>query len=205
MQISSSAIDEFRPPTDIFHLRMYYSLHITNLMSIIDMMSEFYQEPFSVEESRALATSKHSGRDILGYTRELRNSIVHRGVDLIAAGQVVDGLVRPVAPPEVWDRDRKRSYAAPTYLLRDLLIHCEVATKSTIALFVQPNLDNAALADSAAFQGTLEVIGANPVVPEWARNVAAEHLTAEMLSDAKKGQIKKLKRLLEPWSGQLIA
>lgn len=40
MHLAATSINNFRPPADLFQMRMHYSLYVVNLMSAVDMMRE---------------------------------------------------------------------------------------------------------------------------------------------------------------------
>lgn len=203
MSLSGREIENFHPPADSFQMRMHYSLYLTNLMSAIDMVAEWCGEPFNSELLDGLKTPSLSGSDILGYVRELRNGVVHRGVDPTNGGTQISGCVWAVSPPTVKDRKGVRSYSAPTPLLRDLFIHCEVRAKPIIKRFIQPNVErlnsispDAMLAD---IFGTMEAF---PHVPDWVTEMAREHITTEILEMARTHHWGKLDDLLRPSADQ---
>ncbi len=77
-------------------MRMYHSLYITDLLSVIDIIHERPVKGFKEHLEDTLKTPELSGVDVLGYLRELRNGIVHRGIDPTAGGEVISGARRGV-------------------------------------------------------------------------------------------------------------
>ena len=206
MVLAAAAIDNFRPPADGFQMRMYYSLYLTNLMSAVDLVFEIHGNPFQTALEDSLRTSNLSGAEVLGYMRELRNGIVHRGIDPTSGGMVVDGVVCAVAPPTVQNRGGARSYAAPTHLLRDVFIHCEIGTKPIIERFLASSFEElASVKPEAMLNDALNAIEAVPHMPDWAKEMARQHMEPEMLVKARTHQIEKLRGLLKPRAGQRIA
>lgn len=198
MDLARAAIDNFRPPADSFQMRMHYSLYVVNLMSAIDMVLETDGATFQTALENNLKTSKNSGNEVLGYIRELRNGIVHRGLDPTSGGLVVNGLVCAVAEPIVTNRTGVQSYSAPADLLRDILVHCDIATRPVIEQFLEPTF--AALASEQpeeTFSKLLDAIDAVPHMPEWAKVMARMHTSPEMLATVKAQQFAKLRRLLQ--------
>lgn len=205
MVLAAAAIDNFRPPADGFQMRMHYSLYLNNLMSVIDMISETHGNPFQTALENSLKTSALSGAQVLGYMRELRNAIVHRGMDPITGGQVVDGVVCAVAPPTVWNRKGTCSYAAPASLLRDIFIHCEVCIKPVIEGFLEFNFKElASVNPEAMLNDTLDAIEVVQRMPDWAKAMARTHVSSEMLAKAQTHQVEKLRGLLKPRNGRWI-
>jgi hypothetical protein len=205
MVLAASAIENFRPPADSFQMRMYYSLYLTNLMSAIDMVKDIHK-PFQTALEDSLRTSNFSGAKVLGYIRELRNGVVHRGINPTGDGEVVDGVVCALAPATVQDRCGACRYAAPTRLLRDVFIHCEIATKPIIERFLEPDLGElTSVRPEAMLNDALKTIEAAPHMPDWAKEMARKHMGPEMLLKARTHQIEKLRSLLKPRPGQRIS
>lgn len=204
MVLSAAAIDNFRPPADGFQMRMHYSLYLTNLMSAIDVVLEMHGALSTLQDS--LKTSNLSGVEVLGYVRELRNGIVHRGIDPTSGGVLVDGVVCAIAPIAVQSRFGARSYAAPAPLLRDIFIHCEICIKPIIERFLESSFEELALVTpEEMLNDALNAIEAVPHMPDWAKEMARRHTEPKMLVKAQTYQIEKLRGLLKPLAGQRIA
>lgn len=206
MVLAAAAIDNFRPPADGFQLRMYYSLYLTNLMSAVDMVKEIHGEPYDAALHTSLKTSKSSGDQVLGYVRELRNGVVHRGIDPTSRGVVVDGIVCAVAQPTVENRSGTISYVAPAPLLRDIFIHCEIGAKPVIERFLEPNFEQiASIKPETMLEDVRDAIESATHMPDWAKEMARKNIQPEMLVKAQTHHIEKLRGLLQPCVGQQIA
>jgi len=210
LALAAAAIGNFRPPADGFQMRMYYSLYLTNLMSAIDMVIDIHGRSFQMALEESLKTSSFSGPAILGYIRELRNGVVHRGMDPTNGGVVIDGVARAMAPRIVKSRPTEKkpqgtSYTAPTDLLRDIFIHCEIAAKSVIADFLEPNFDEiSAVQPQEMLNDALDTIDLVQHLPDWAKVMTKKHMKPERLVEVQAHQIKKLRELLKPHVGQRI-
>lgn len=205
MVLAAAAIDNFRPPADGFQMRMHYSIYVTNLMSAIDMMLDIHGKAFQTALEHNLKTSKFSGADVLGYLRELRNEIVHRGLNPTSGSLGVGALVRAVAPHIVKSRNGDRSYHAPAPLLCDIFVHCEIGTKPIIEQFLETSLDELASANpKSMLDDALNKFIAIPHVPDWVKEMARKHLKPEMLVEAQTSKISKLRELLKPPAGTRI-
>lgn len=206
MVLAAQEIDNFRPPADGFQMRMHYSLYLTNLMSAIDIVHEIHGEPFRLELVGSLTTPSLTGDQVLGYIRELRNGVVHRGIDLTTSGIVVDGVTCALAPTTVTNRFGTLSYTAPSFLLRDIFIHCEIGIKLIIERFLESTFDELTKVTSEEMLNDfLNEIEAAPYMPDWAKEIARNHIKPEMLMQAKAQQTEKLRELLKPRAGQCIA
>ena len=205
MALSGREIENFQPPADSFQMRMHYSLYLTNLMSAIDMVDEWCGKPFNDALLEALKTTGLPGPDIFFYLRELRNGLVHRGVDPTPGGAERNGRVWAVAPPTVKDRKGVKSHSAPMLFLRDLFIHCEIRAKPVIRHFVQPHVDRlSSIAPEAMLAEIFSTMETFPHVPDWVKNMSRQHVTAEILKMAGVNQWEKLDDLLKPSSDYLL-
>jgi hypothetical protein len=175
-------------------------------MSAINMVKDTYGTSFTIDLENNLKTSNFSGSDVLGYMRELRNGVVHRGIDLSASSTVIDGIICAVAPRTVKDRNDKFSYLAPATLLRDIFIHCEISAKRIIERFLEPGFEELLLTTpDTMLSDTLKAIEASPYIPEWVKEMASKRIEPEMLVNVRAHQIEKLRRLLKPRTGRRIA
>ncbi len=200
MKLASEAIDSFRPPADSFQMRMHYSIYITNCMSALDMLVEVFGSSFTDALDKALELPDNSGKDVRRYLRELRNGVVHRGVDPTANGVVVDGFTLALAPRCVKNRDGTRSFIAPAESLRDIFIHFETNAKPIMECFLNQKITEYNSVPSATmreeFVRSVENVSH---MPDWAKKLSLNHVNLEILMDARNSQINKLLILLRPW------
>lgn len=206
MDLARKAIDNFRPPADSFQMRMNYSLYLINLMSAVDMLGEECGEPFNTELKESLKTSAYSGQHILCYMRDLRNSIVHRGFDPTTEGVELEGLVLALAPTAVQNRNGSRSYTAPAQLLREIFIHCEICAKPIFERFLEPSLKAInATTSEGMMEAYHEALDGVQHMPDWAKEMARNNVTPEILAMAQSNQVEKLRTILKPPIGRRIA
>lgn len=93
-------------------LRVHYSNYFVNLLSAIELIS---QGPTPGEQSFSAAldaaysfTEFPSGAENYGYIRELRNAIVHRGLDIASAVHFAADVPLLVAPHTIANRSGNR-------------------------------------------------------------------------------------------------
>ncbi|WP_411508028.1 hypothetical protein [Brucella anthropi] len=200
MKWASDTIDNFRPPADLFQMRMHYSIYITNFMSALDMLKEVFGSSFTDALDEAFESPDTSGDNIRRYLRELRNGVVHRGVDPTGSGIVVDGVTLALAPRCVENREGTRSFTAPAKLLRDIFIHCEINAKPVIECFLNENITEYNSVPSATMlDEVVSSVEIAPNMPDWVKEISVGSITSEMLMDARNNQINKLRNLLKPW------
>lgn len=195
---SAVEIVGIRPPADGFKMRMHYSLYATNLLGAVDAIKDGLGPGFETIIENALPLGGFSGEQVFGYLRELRNGVVHRGVDPTAGGELIDELVCALAPAQVTNRDGKKVYSAPTRLLVDLFRHgdkkvkqvLEDALESVLSALSSPASQN----DVAQAHDFLESV---EHMPEWVKQGAKQLVCTEMITAGRRLQCKKLRCLLK--------
>jgi hypothetical protein len=131
------------------------------------------------------------------YARELRNSIVHRGLNPAALGTQVGACVFALCPPVVFDRSGKNGRVCSFPLLADLAAACNKAS----GLAIQAVLEGEGLLDTAAHSPnkaqTLDEVAASPHMPDWAKAMAADAFEAmnfeAMATDLAKARVQQLR------------
>jgi hypothetical protein len=185
---------------------MHYSLYVTNLLSAADMVKETHGESFETAIRESLHVDNFSGEDVLGYLRELRNGIVHRGIDPTAGGEVIDGVVFAIAPPQVANRSGNATFAAPTRRLADVFRHRDTAMKPVLERFLEPMLFAfTSVPPETLLAEARDALGATTHMPDWAAEMARENLNVEMLESARRHQSEKLRSLLQASFGSRSA
>ncbi|AZE95978.1 hypothetical protein C4J96_3879 [Pseudomonas orientalis] len=194
---SAAEIMSIRPPADRFKMRMHYSLYAANLLGAVDAIQDALGPDFETAIESALPLGSFSGEQVFGYLRELRNGVVHRGVDLTAGGELIGELVCALAPTQVTNRGGKKVYFAPTRLLVDLFQHSDQKMKPILEEALDSVLSalssTASEDDVAQAHDFLESVGH---MPEWAKQVAKQSICAELITVVRRGQRDKLRCLL---------
>jgi len=110
-------------------LRQYYSEYFVGLVSAIELLRESSYEfntQFKERLCPAFAFDQFpDGKNNYSYIRELRNSIVHRGLDICSAAHVYENRLLVVAPQKVSGRDGETSFHAPGNYLIEIIAKCE--------------------------------------------------------------------------------
>ena len=110
--------------SNLIDLKMHHYLYFTNLFSAIELVSDHVGDA-----SARIAFEEHFQKGFAApgdyfYARELRNAIVHRGLDPAAQGVQKGQKVFAVSPPVVFHRDGKKAYVCTFPLLVDLAAAC---------------------------------------------------------------------------------
>jgi len=94
-------------PADGKELRFQYSSLIESLFSTVDYMidnNKFFSRDKNYIHTEIAGKLGTEGKEILPYMRELRNSVVHRGLDISARGDVIKGRIALHAPTGITDQ-----------------------------------------------------------------------------------------------------
>jgi hypothetical protein len=173
-KICASPID-----SNLIDLKMHHYLYFTNLFGAIDL----------VRDSRTSAAEKkafddHMRKDFAApgnyaYARELRNAIVHRGLDLVAHGLhpgwgEKSQYVFAMSPAVVFHKDGEKAYVCTFPHLVDLAAACDRASNAAIYAVIERE----GLLDPAAYMleptQTFEMEEETDDMPEWDPDTAAE-------------------------------
>jgi hypothetical protein len=104
-----------------------------------------------------------------GYARELRNEIVHRGLDSSAAAHSDNATLYVLCPPTVTDRKREKTYTRPFTYTTQLATHCNAAVNLAIGEMLE-RLDLFNLAHHIVSEAeAAAAISGSPVMPDWAK------------------------------------
>lgn len=157
-----------------FDIRIYHSLYFINLLSVIDHVRDHLRNDRPAQS--AFVRRVEGGIQNFPYVRELRNSIVHRGLDPTMEGHAYDSKVYVLCPSTVQDQRRINSYNAPLKYLVQLARHCDsIVNPAVIHVLKQLNLFDADThrrnADDIKAQ-----IRNSAAMPDWAKELSLKAL-----------------------------
>jgi hypothetical protein len=186
--------------SNLVDLRVHHQLFFTNLFGAIDLV----RDHLSVrEEKQAFEDQLKQSFPRPGdypYARELRNSIVHRGLDPAMFGTQRGPFVFAGCPPVVHSLGGKKSYACSYTLLVDLAAACNAASNVAILSVIERK----GLLDPARHMPgeteTLDAIAESPHMPDWAKQMAEESINSmdfgSMAADLAQSRVRLLRSLL---------
>jgi len=185
-------------PVQQKELRQYYSEYFVALVSATNLLCESSYE-FSTrfkEQLNAVFTfdSFPDGKSNYDYIRELRNSIVHRGLDICSAAHVYEGRLLVVAPIKVSDQNRKKSFAAPGNYLIEIIAKCEETVGPLIAKHLEEvGLLKPLLTQDQARAEASKYLAEAPAVPDWVKQNASSFISQ---LDFVQGQVSAIEKLV---------
>jgi len=182
-------------------LRQYYSEYFVALVSATELLCEpSYEFSTRFKEQLNMALSFDSfpdGKGNYDYIRELRNSIVHRGLDICSAAHVYEDHLLVVAPPKMSDRNGRKSFAAPGNYLIEIIAKCEEAVGPLIAKHLEEvGLLKPLLTQDQARDEASRYLAEAPAVPDWVKQNASSFISQLDFVQKQDSAIEKLVSLL---------
>ncbi len=158
-------------------LRLYYSQYFSGLLSATELLLENSypnHSDFKVALYQGLRFEGFSdGENNYSYLRELRNSIIHRGLDVSSSAHINDNFPMIIAPSPVTNRSGKISYAAFGHYLIEVVDKCEsVIGKVFLAHFEEHGLFQIRMPQEKAVELSKKFISEAYEIPDWVKNMA---------------------------------
>jgi hypothetical protein len=127
-------------PFALSKLRSDYSNYLSSIVSAIELVRESSptNSPVFLQhlEAHFVFPDFPDGKQNYGYLRELRNAIVHRGLDITSEATVLGNFPIPILPPFMSSRDRGKVFARFGSNLLEVICNCESAVGPTIKKYL---------------------------------------------------------------------
>ncbi|ULU23194.1 hypothetical protein [Dyella terrae] len=185
-------------------LRVHYSNYFINLMSGIDLVRDSDQlswKAFTEDlEAKFVTPQASDGKQNYWYVRELRNSIVHRGMNIFSAASFRNNVPLLIAPQTVTNPDGTKVYRRFGVLLIQTIGLCEVV----IGPLLEEHLGRAGLfsiqIEPEVWREDMvtSVEEAADFVPEWVKKMLPEALESVDAAVVHQSTIDRLKSVLKP-------
>ena len=190
---------------DQVDMRIHYSGYFINMLAA----TELFREATAIQSnhfyenlcSRLTFDGFSDGKANYAYIRELRNAIVHRGLDITAAAHIVGDFPMILAPPNVSNQSRTKKYDTFGRYLLDVIMKCEAVigpamleTLDAIGVFeATPDIE-ATLAEYT------ETISQSDFMPEHIRSMALNvEIKPEWFLEMHQSSMEKLRTMLTPF------
>lgn len=115
--------------TDQTDMRVHYSGYFLNLLAATELFRETTTlQPNDFEAQlymRLVFDGFRDGEANYSYIRELRNAIVHRGLDITSAAHIDDNFPMILAEPKVQNQKRTKTFVAFDKYLLHVIAKCE--------------------------------------------------------------------------------
>ncbi|WPN63675.1 hypothetical protein QMK47_01325 [Pseudomonas sp. P9_35] len=162
-------------------LRQYYSQYFSGLLSATELFLE--KEYPNNTSFKNLLYKKLSfenfpdGEKNYSYLRELRNSIIHRGLDISSEAHVNDGFPLIISPSPVTNRSGAASHNAFGYYLIEIIEKCEYVMRDVfLEHFDEFGLMARSLPQEAVIDLIEKFISNSTAMPDWVKKSALAHI-----------------------------
>ncbi len=183
-------------------LRQYYSEYFVSLVSATELLCESNYE-FSIQFKDQLHNSLSfekfpDGKGNYDYLRELRNSIVHRGLDICSAGRLYENRLLLLAPATVSDRNGKKSFPAFGNYLIEIIAKCEESIGPLIAEHLdRVGLLKPLLTQEQAKTEAIRYLAGAAAAPDWIKQNASNFISQLDFVQVQTSAIEKLIDILK--------
>ena len=157
-------------------LRQYYSQYFAGLLSATELFLE--KEYTNNIQFRDLLYKKLSfdkfpdGEKNYSYLRELRNSIIHRGLDISSAAHIKDGFPLIISPSPVTNRSGAVSHTAFGFYLIELIEKCESVMRNIfLEHFEEFSLLSKRIHQEKAIEMRENFIANCTAMPDWVKSM----------------------------------
>jgi hypothetical protein len=137
LEMRNWALDKVRTcphGSNAFDIRMPHDLYFSYLFGAVDLVGDYLRDdPAAQRAFNDQVTTGLGDANSNGYARQLRNEIVHRGLDSSAAGDSDNTTLYVLCPPTVTDQSRKKTYTRPFTYTVELATHCNAAVNLAIS------------------------------------------------------------------------
>lgn len=162
-------------------LRQYYSQYFAGLLSATELFLE--KEYSNNIQFRDLLYEKLSfqnfsdGEKNYSYLRELRNSIIHRGLDISSAAHINKDFPLIISPTPVTSRDGNKSYIAFGYYLIEIIEKCEGVIRDVfLEHFEEFSLLDKRLTQEKSIELNKKFISNSRTMPDWVKKSALDSI-----------------------------
>lgn len=158
-------------------LRIYYSQYFSGLLSATELfLDENYPHRLEFKDTLYNGLSFKdfpNGKNNYSYLRELRNSIIHRGLDINSAVHIVNDFPMIIAPSPVTNRSKKSEYIAFDYYLINLIEKCESIIGTVFLNHIEEfGLFQIEIPQEEIIKMSKEFISNASAVPDWVKDMA---------------------------------
>lgn len=158
-------------------LRQYYSQYFAGLLSATELFLE--REYPNNTSFRDLLYKKLSfgnfpdGEKNYSYLRELRNSIIHRGLDISSAAHIKDDFPLIISPSPVTNRSGVVSHTAFGHYLIEVIEKCEGVMRDVfLEHFEEFSLMDKRLPQEKVIELSEKFISNSTAMPDWVKKSA---------------------------------
>jgi hypothetical protein len=206
-QTALRAARSFRTPlsaTDQTDMRVHYSGYFLNLLAATELFRETTTlQPNDFEAqlySRLVFEGFRDGEANYSYIRELRNAVVHRGLNITSAAHIDGNFPMILAEPKVQNQKKTKTFVAFDKYLLHVIAKCELVVGSVMLDCLNATgIFEATIDTDAAIADYREAVKQSHAIPEGAKAMAlAVEFKPEWAVAAHTSALTKLREALGP-------
>ena len=181
-------------------IKMYHYLYFSNLFGAIDITRDYGRKIDEQSDIEETVRKSFGDTDDYQYARELRNAIVHRGIDPAAAGHADTKVLYILCPQGVTDRTGKKKLSCTLQYTVQLAERCNQIVNPVILGFLEKHGFLVSRGMIAKKEETLKAVQDASVMPDWAKAMAVQAFDQmdfdQMAATMEETRIKHIKELL---------
>lgn len=192
--------------TDQTDMRVHYSGYFLNLLAATELFRETTTlRPNDFEDQlylRLVFDGFQDGEANYSYIRELRNSVVHRGLDITSAAHIYGSFPMILAEPTVQNHKRTKTFVAFDKYLLHVIAKCESVVGSVMLDCLNAaSIFEATIDTEAAITEYRKAVEHSHVMPEHIKAMALEaEFNPEWAMAAHSSAMTKLREALAPFA-----
>lgn len=198
----------FRVPMsdiDRTDMRVHYSGYFSNLSSAIELLRECDSLRLGFEpllHARLVFDGFEDGEANYAYLRELRNSIIHRGLDITSAMHFVGTFPLILCAPKLQNQRGTKSFHAFDKYLLNVIAKCEAVVGPVMfECLTSVNLLALTIDGDAVKAEIRDNVDASPSMPDHVKTMALDvDFKPEWASAAHAQMVKQLSEALQPFN-----
>jgi hypothetical protein len=190
--------------TDQMDMRVHYSEYFLNLLAATELFLEtttLQPNDFKAQlYSRLVFEGFQDGEANYSYIRELRNAVVHRGLDITSAAHIDGTFPMILAEPKVQNQRRTKTFVAFDKYLLHIIAKCESVLGSVMLDCLNAaGIFEATIDVDAAVAEFREAVEQSHAMPEGVKAMAlATEFKSEWVVAAHNSAMAKLREALAP-------
>lgn len=185
--LSLKKILEIKTPLSVeqqIELRLYYSQYFTSLISTTELLldkneNNNYKTFDKKLKEKFIFGNFLNGYNNYGYIKNIRNSIIHRGMDINSSTHFENNIPLIIAPEKVQDKWNHNTYFAFEFYLIDVIKKCESYIPNIIFDYFQEfNILKIEETQEELFQKSVEELDniSDLIMPILVKNMAKESM-----------------------------
>jgi len=174
--------------------RQYYSQYLSSVLSITELLCDKatpLQNEFREKLYSELGSEHFDGSKYYDYLRELRNSVVHRGMNLTASAHIVNDFSLLLAPTPVTNRTGNQIHEAPEKYFLSIIEHLETVVPALVINHIEDSgWHNIFIYNEQAQEESNRMIEQSETMPDGVKKEALRTISSIDMLDIQRQRMK---------------